>query len=73
MTAQRIVVVGGPWPERVDCKGIVVPALRNEYPWVGCPKWEVVIKLDDDPLQGPHSRPDWTCVMARSDVMAIDD
>jgi len=43
----RIVVVGGPWDERIGCKGVVVsPPADGTYPQPA--KNEVVVLLDDD-------------------------
>lgn len=64
---ERIVVVGGPWPERIGLTGHIVPQLRNEYPWHGCPKNQVVIFIDNDPLNA-HLRLDWSCVISRKDI-----
>ena len=59
----------GPWAERVGCVGTVVaPSTDKVYPQPA--PWEVLVKLDDDPL-GYNDRW-WTCVVARKDVEVID-
>ena len=73
----RVVVVGGPWPERRGCHGVVVTGPQI-YPFHSIPKHEVVILLDDDPLYLPFSadvpfagcpHPDtWSCVIGRRDL-----
>jgi hypothetical protein len=77
----RIVVVGGPWPQRHGATGqIAVPPTPGDaarYPWVGVADHEVIVLLDDDPLYAarPQSRlvdetRGWSCVIARNDVAA---
>lgn len=60
-------VIGGPWPERIGLTGYIVPKLRDEYPWAGCPRHEVVIFIKDDPLNA-HLGRDYTCVIGRKDI-----
>lgn len=46
-------VVGGPWPERIGCVGVVVepiPADQSRYPFHGLGRDEIVIVIADDPL-----------------------
>lgn len=64
---EQIRVIGGPWPERIGLTGRIVPKLRDEYPWHGCPKNEVVIFIDDDPLTADYGL-DWSCVIGRKDI-----
>lgn len=62
-----VTVIGGPWPERIGCTGRVVARDRDEYPFNGLGKNEVVILLDDDPLtRNRKVHPSWSCVMDRS-------
>jgi hypothetical protein len=67
-----IVVVGGPWPERIGAHGII--AYRQgcrTYPWAGCARDEVIILLDHDPLTDGRVSPDgggWTCAIGVNDV-----
>lgn len=68
---QKIRVIGGPWPERIGLTGHIVPKLRNEYPWHGCPKSEVIIWIDGDPLTANFPA-DWSCAINRKDVELID-
>lgn len=71
----RIVVVGGPWPERHGAHGAIVtgPAM---YPFHSVSKHEVVILLDADPIPeddtpfGHRHDPEWTCVICRRDLVA---
>ncbi len=73
----RIIVTGGPWPDRIGCHGVIATP-RKHYPWHKLPKSEVVVLLDDDPLKHkcddedcPHKcRADneWSMVIARKDI-----
>lgn len=66
----RVEVAGGPWPERIGCRGVIVDEGLPHYPWTGLGRNEAVVLLDDDPLGGHH--PDgWTCVMDRGDLERI--
>lgn len=70
---RRIVVVGGPWPERVGAIGwLVEPTLARAaiYPFRGLGKDEVVIRLDHDPLLRDEIMDQrwWTCAIRRSSV-----
>lgn len=53
---RRIRVIGGPWPERVGCEGVIAVRPTDErgkkYPWHDAHKSPhlVHILLDDDPL-----------------------
>lgn len=70
----RIIVIGGPWPERIGCQGVTVPDGPDRYPWHKLPKGEQVILLDDDPLSGGQdSEPRWTCVMPIKHLHAVED
>ena len=72
---QRIRVVGGPWPERIGCEGVIVSQLHDEYPWHGLGKNEVIVLLDDDPLCDLARRLrnlDYSCAIGRKDVEMID-
>ena len=61
-----------PWPERVGCTATVVAAPSDgSYPQPS-PR-EVVVLVDDDPLQSVNTHPWWTCVMAASACVVIDD
>lgn len=71
----RVEVIGGPWPKRVGCRGVIVDQLRPEYPWVGLRAGEAVILLDDDPIKvadmfGPTAT-DWSCVIERDHLAAL--
>ena len=80
VVTQRIRVVGGPWPERHGAEGIIAEptaARARQYPFVGCPKWQVIVLLDDDPIphnpdapfgQSAQERAIWTCCRDRTDV-----
>jgi len=76
---QRIVVVGGPWPSRIGAEGALAeptPQRARTYPFATCPKWQVIVLLDDDPephIPGPFARSDeeralWSCCLDRADV-----
>ena len=59
------------WPERrgLTC-WIVYPSNRHEariYPFHGLGKHEVVVWIDNDPLNGHWSR-DWSCVLDRRNL-----
>ena len=59
-----------PWPERRGCDGVVVtPPRDGMYPQPA--PWEVVVKLDDDPL-GYNDRW-WTCVLGKNNVADITE
>jgi len=79
----RIVVVGGPWPERRGCHGMIVgppdDAAARLYPFNGLGFGECVILLDDDPLAGKELDPErpfaytpnyrqWSCVIHQEDL-----
>lgn len=73
---QRIVVTGGPWPERHGCTGtIVVPTSEAAriYPHHGKGKGEVIVCLDNDPLHAtsPTLGIDWTCAIDRKNVKVL--
>lgn len=80
MNVRRVMIVGGPWPERIGAVGWEVApdrGARKVYPWAGLPRSEVVVLLDDDPLPaapGPlGGRPrGWSCVIGRADVSPFD-
>lgn len=56
----RVVLSGSPWPERVGCLATVVaPPTDGTYPQPA--RGEVLVLLDDDPLNATHDG--WTCVM----------
>lgn len=66
----RIVVTDG-WPRRIGCRGVIVPKpsgkLRPGDPWVSMTDDEVVVLLDDDPLQTEWAlRRGWSCVVKRA-------
>lgn len=48
----RIRIIGGPWPERIGCEGVIVEAPKgyDRYPFHKLPASEVAVLLDDDPL-----------------------
>lgn len=62
----RFTVVGGPWPDRIGCTGFTVIGPRDVYPWAGLGRTEVVVKLDDDPVQSATHHPEWSCVYDRA-------
>ena len=70
----RIRVTGGPWPERIGLEGVIVPKLRDEYPWDDRNTKEVIIFIPDDPLCDSDGR-DWTCSIGVNDIEAtgVDD
>lgn len=66
------------WPERVGCEGVVVaPRADGIYPQPG-PR-ELLVLLDDDPLDTPEGRAApfgqtdewWSCCMSRDDVDVV--
>lgn len=73
----RIIVTGGPWPERHGCAGRIVTDELPEriYPRAGRGRNEIIVLLDDDPLDSWHGEDDrergWSCVMDRNDVEVI--
>lgn len=51
-----------PWPERVGLTGTVVaPYEDGTYPQPA--KWEVLLLIDNDPLNTVGHDPQWSCVM----------
>lgn len=72
---QRIRVTGGPWPERIGLEGVIVepsPEDAKLYPFKGRGKTEVIIHLDDDPLDQRYGYVSyWTCAMDRRDIEEI--
>jgi hypothetical protein len=65
----RIRVVGGPWPERIGLTGHVVKDPGDGiYPFSGRAKGEIIIFIDDDPLNG-HYGDYWTCAIGINDVV----
>lgn len=63
------------WPERRGLTAYAVtPSARDlkRYPFHGLGRDEVVIWIDDDPLTTDADvYPDWTCVIARSSLLAV--
>lgn len=71
---RQITVIGGPWPERIGCKGYDVTdtLAANMYPRAGMHRSEVIIRLDDDPLAyRTYVDHIWTCVISRRDTSHI--
>lgn len=84
----RVRIVGGPWPERIGCEGTIVdqpdgPA-GDRYPWAGRSASEVIVRLDDDPLDcgrrgclhtgadfGCGNGRSWTCAIGRRNVEVL--
>lgn len=66
---ERIQVTGGPWPERIGCQGFIVKSGPSVYPWAGLSKTEVVVLLDDDPLDRSDESRSWSCVLDRTAVI----
>lgn len=77
----RVVITGGPWPERRGECGVIVgpPSHPLTYPWTGLGKNDIVVKLDDDPLAVKVRDPErpfaysynweiYSCVLHRNDV-----
>lgn len=63
----RIEITGGPWPERIGCRGSVVRDPGDGiYPFDKHAPGELIVKLDDDPLT-PNTRT-WTCAIRESNV-----
>lgn len=83
--SQRIVVVGGPWPERIGCEGVIVEpsaAEARRYPFAGRGPKEVLILLDDDPVvprdgdvgefgTTAEERKRWTCVIGKDEILEL--
>lgn len=73
----EIRVIGGPWPERIGCTGRIVDDELDPkiYPRHGRGPGEVIVLLDDDPLNSWHGDDDqtrgWSCVYDRADVEPI--
>jgi hypothetical protein len=78
----RILVVAGPWPERVGCYGHIVEFEPTAewptpmYPWAGLGDGEVVIVIDDDPIGFDTTimattGGNWSCVMAAADITVV--
>lgn len=70
----RIVVTGGPWPERIGCAGRVVTDDLDPtvYPRRGLGNNEEIILLDDDPVVPAENRPEgWTCVIYRTSLTRV--
>lgn len=75
---ERIVVIGGPWPGRLGCVGVIVDDPGDGiYPFDKPTPGEVVVLLDDDPVtrgpqgpfgKSPEERRRWTCRLDRSCV-----
>jgi hypothetical protein len=61
-----------PWPERIGCEGYLVQPTEVEakvYPWAGLGTNEVIVLLDDDPLD-IHGRAvrGWSCVVSKATI-----
>jgi hypothetical protein len=66
----------GPWPERVDCEGVVVdPAIfKGYYPADRRDKGRVIVKLFSDPLEPAFTNGRrWTCVVTAKDVEVLSE
>jgi hypothetical protein len=79
MGSDRVLVTGGPWKERLGCNGRIVeftpsPQFPNiTYPWAGLAAGEVVVLLDDDPLdEAPGEPRTWSCVLSREAVIILN-
>jgi len=74
--AQRIVMNDRcPWPERVGATGRIAsppPDYGDIYPVHGLGKHEVIVLLDDDPLQ-PGRDDWWSCVTRRDAIDVMTD
>lgn len=63
---RRIVVTGGPWPERIGCHGVVVNDPGDGvYPFDKPAEREknAVVLLDEDPVTSYRKPDPWTCVI----------
>lgn len=58
------------WPERVGAYGWIVVSNESGYPWTTKGRNEVVVELDDDPLDTHTWEHGWTCV---TDRQSVDD
>lgn len=73
----RIRIIGGPWPERIGARGFIRYPTTSEakvYPFHGLGRDEVVVLLDDDPIDRGRSnaaQADWSCVMPVSAVEVV--
>lgn len=67
----RVRVIGGPWPERIGCEGVIASpptaAAAKHYPWSTTPKYEVIVLLDSDPV-APDRGDGWTCTLSKTDI-----
>jgi hypothetical protein len=65
-----LVVIGGPWPERIGLRARDVTRTMNPhiYPRHGMGRSEVVVLIEHDPFNTPDSYVGWSCVMDRSDL-----
>lgn len=70
MTDWPLVVVGGPWPQRIGLRAREVPQTADTYPWNRLGRAEVVVLIENDPLCEPHDG--WTCCLSRSHVAAAE-
>lgn len=72
---QRILVIGGPWPERIGCAGQIAEPTPEEtlyYPFAGRSSNEVIVLLDNDPLKPDKPFRRWTCALLRKDVKFLE-
>lgn len=70
----RVALYKSPWPEREGCEGTIVgppPGLPLTYPWSGLAGWEVVVRLDHDPLSGNYTDQGWSCVISRRNLTLL--
>lgn len=77
MSNVRIRVTGGPWPERIGLEGCIViptPEQAKLYPFNGRAKNEVIVLIDDDPLNGPGTKfcdEPWSCAINKANIEII--
>ena len=66
-------------PERVGLEGCILiptPEQAKHYPFLGRSKDEVIVLIDDDPLNGPGTKFAggwWTCAISKACVIDIGD
>lgn len=72
---QPVVIVGGPWPERIGKTAIILDKPHGEegnvYPWPGLGKDEVIVLIINDPLDEKPQR--WSCAIRRTWLQPLDD
>lgn len=70
-----LVIVGGPWPERIGlrCRDVTAELDQSLYPAKGKGKGEVVVLIPDDPFGFQSGGDGWTCVIGRNDLASAQE